>query len=756
MTFQTTIQNLQPNREAIRQHLEFMFGDAGDYCDGKVEVTTINKATSKVYSGWFDADDQALDKAADYAARENAAAGNNVYVGAALRDPLALPSGRGHDDDFYALTAVYVDLDDKAAVDKAAGRWADNIPTMIVATGQHPHPRLQGFWKLAEPITDPDEVRATLQGLARRLDGDTTVTNPSRIMRLAGSIAWPAKQGRVTELTQIVPINNPPKAPYSLEQIHRWAPALPWGEAAAQSSVQATDIQRSSGMLGMPTGDVEDGREKYMRDTILAVFIELVGTTGSIPTAQELFDAAWPQYEQHVSFDRPGRGPDEFRQKCQYIINRFYAGRLPRLKTEDDVVAAYQAKQKAADQAQQQAAEQKAEERKQEAEATIVAKPYKFTPGNQIPQRQWVYGRHLIRRFVSATIAPGGVGKSMLTAVEAVALASGKPLMGVDIDRPHKVWLWNLEDPQEEIERRLTAIIEHYKLQDSLHLIEQNLWVNSGRDTRICVADYDEHGVLHVTPDIDVLAEQIFANGIDVITVDPFVSSHKVTENDNNAMDTVVKAWTRLAEKCNVAVELVHHTRKMGEAQVTAESARGGKALVDAARDVRVLNQMTEGEGEKLEVENHRLHVKVHSDKMNLAPPADKADWFKLVSVPLGNGPLGHEGDRVGVPVPWKPAELFDGITTEQILDVMQVIKDGATHLEEAPLWSPSKKGETNERWVGHAVMQVLEVSERRAGSMVTAWLNSGVLVETTTRYKRRNDAKAVVVDDAAITDWRT
>jgi hypothetical protein len=753
MTLSATVQPLfQPDRDAIRQHLGFVFGDAGEYSDGKVEIAIINKTTgNKVYSGWFDADSDGLGEAADYAARENATPGNNVYFGAALRDPLVLPTGRGSDDDFYALTAVYVDLDDLAAVEKAAARWADHMPAFLVATGTQPHARLQAWWPLQEPITDPDEVRSVLQGLARRLDGDTSVTNPGRIMRLAGSIAWAAKPGRVTEPTQIVPINHPPKGKYSVEQIKRWAPPLPFSTETSVQPVHTSDVQRATGLLGLPTGDIEDGREKYMRDTILAVFIEMVGTTGSIPTAQELNDEAWPQYAEHVSFSRPGRGPDEFAEKCQYTINRFHAGRLPKLKTEDDVVAAYNAKLKA-EQAKQ---EQVREERKAEAEETIQAKPYRFTPGHQIPQRQWVYGRHLIRRFVSATIAPGGVGKSMLTAVEAVAMACGKPLMDVYIDRPMKVWLWNLEDPQEEIERRLTAIVEHYKLQDSVHLIEQNLFVNSGRDTRICVADYDEHGVLNVTPDIEVLAAEIQRHGIDVITVDPFVSSHKVSENDNGAMDTVVKAWTRLAEQCNVAVELVHHTRKMGDAQVTAESARGGKALVDAARDVRVLNQMTENEGATLEVENHRLHVKVHSDKMNLAPPADKADWFKLVSVSLGNGPLGNEGDRVGVPVPWKPAELFDGITTQQILEVMQAIKDGATHLEESPMWSPSKRGENNERWVGNAVMQVLGISEKRAAKMVTAWLDSGVLADTTFTYKRRKDTKGVVVDDAVVAEWR-
>ena len=54
---------------------------------------------------------------------------------------------------------------------------------------------------------------------------------------------------------------------------------------------------------------------------------------------------------------------------------------------------------------------------------------------------------------------------------------------------------------------------------------------------------------------------------IDVIVIDPFVSSHEVPENDNTAQDMVVKEWGRVADRGNCAVHLVDHTRKMGSAR---------------------------------------------------------------------------------------------------------------------------------------------------------------------------------------------
>ena len=38
---------------------------------------------------------------------------------------------------------------------------------------------------------------------------------------------------------------------------------------------------------------------------------------------------------------------------------------------------------------------------------SLVATPYRWTDPAEIPRRQWVYGRHLLRKFVSVTVAPG-------------------------------------------------------------------------------------------------------------------------------------------------------------------------------------------------------------------------------------------------------------------------------------------------------------------------------------------------------------
>ena len=75
----------------------------------------------------------------------------------------------------------------------------------------------------------------------------------------------------------------------------------------------------------------------------------------------------------------------------------------------------------------------------------------------ELPRREWVYGRHLVRGFVSCTIAPGGIGKTALLCAEALAMVTGRPLLGDAPQGRLRVWLVNLEDPIDELRRRIAA-----------------------------------------------------------------------------------------------------------------------------------------------------------------------------------------------------------------------------------------------------------------------------------------------------------
>ena len=292
--------------------------------------------------------------------------------------------------------------------------------------------------------------------------------------------------------------------------------------------------------------------------------------------------------------------------------------------------------------------------------ATITATPYVWADPEGIPPRDWIFGKHMVRKFVSATIAPGGVGKSSLIIAEALSIVTGRALLSDYAPRPGRVWLYNGEDPYDELQRRIQAACLHYRI--SREEIEGRLFVDSGRQMPIVIATEDRSGANIAVPVVDAVKATLLAHKIDVLMIDPFVSTHRVSENDNNKIEAVAWEWAKIADACDCAIELVHHSRKTGGNEVTAEHSRGASALLGKARSVRVLNGMDSDYGAKAGVENHRLYFRVDNGKANMAPPSDAADWYRLEGVPLGNGTGERPQDEIGVVVPWTPPAIDDGL----------------------------------------------------------------------------------------------
>lgn len=137
------------------------------------------------------------------AARLNVNEGVNVFVGPGVRHPDTVKGRRADDKDVIYLPALYADLDDAGVAEAAAALYHHLKPTMIVTTGKVPHLRQQLWWKLDEPAKDLFQSSAQIKGITEILQGDASVHNPSRVMRLPGSIAWPKKDGRIEEMTSL-------------------------------------------------------------------------------------------------------------------------------------------------------------------------------------------------------------------------------------------------------------------------------------------------------------------------------------------------------------------------------------------------------------------------------------------------------------------------------------------------------------------------------------------------------------------------
>ena len=214
--------------------------------------------------------------------------------------------------------------------------------------------------------------------------------------------------------------------------------------------------------------------------------------------------------------------------------------------------------------------------------------------------------------------------------------------------------LFNGEDPRDEMILRIEAARRHYKLTaEDL----DGLFLDIGREQDLVVMREDRTGLKVCEPIVEAVVEQIVTNKIDVMIVDPFVSTHQVNENDNCAIDKVVKLWGQVADQTNCAIDIVHHLRKLNDRDPTIDDARGAVSLIGAARSVRVLGGMSDKQAKEagLDERDRFEYFYISIGKSNLTKRNSRLEWRHLESVPLGNGcGISRPQDFVGVVVPWK------------------------------------------------------------------------------------------------------
>ena len=301
-----------------------------------------------------------------------------------------------------------------------------------------------------------------------------------------------------------------------------------------------------------------------------------------------------------------------------------------------------------------------------------------------IPPRQFLHARHYIRGVVSATIAPTSVGKSQHAITDAIDMVLNAGLT---------VWYINLEDDKVELDRRVAATLVHRSKRPAD--LGGRLYISGSDGAPLVIAKADRD-VTEVDAELcSALVQQIVLKQVDVLIIDPFISAHQVSENNNNAIDRVVKALAAIARGCNIAIEVVHHARKGNGKETTMDDGRGASALTAAVRSARVLNQMTPAEAAKCGIPDNerKSYVRVAMEKSNLGKLAACPQWFRLVSVTLPNG------DDIGVVEGWNwPAT--DAASTHELADILAAQEIIAKH-------DYKLRRNTGQEWVGLHIARV-------------------------------------------------
>jgi hypothetical protein len=669
---------MEPNVATMHEFMERIFG--GDRLDGLhnglIEVAYTSPTGQIDRAQHFGTDE--LDHAVEFAARVNRISGTNVYVGMALRRPDIKLHHRTGKANLLGVTALWVDWDAPGAADAARERSAFCRPNAVTVTGRKPHKRAQGLWLTTEAMTDVGEIEAALKNIQVALGGDPAVVDASRVMRLPGSIAWPKKEGRVVEMTELVANFDDRPRVYPTEQLLRvFKPKSAGGEAPDQPEPTKTD-----GAAGTADADPHAKNPFTGQFDPQALLKAIRPGNWYLPVRDFIAHMVGRGQRDWVILKllEPYCDPDHqgLRPETMIVQTRQKYGRPePDFTAEFDLAGSGAAG----------------------GESALDVEPL-ATPDlgpDHIPMRQWLAKYLLLLGNTTMLVAPGGQGKSTFTIQLGLSIAAGRSWGPLNVARGGgAVWIWNNEDDIDELNRRIYAASKTMGI--PLKDVVGRFYRNSGAEKRLMVAGPGPNGTLVRMPVVDDLIQHIKARDIRLLVVDPFVATHSLNENDNVHMEFVAGIWREIAKAAGCAVLIVHHTSKPPQGDSgghvgNQHSARGASALMAAARVGVTLMPMSDNDAERLfgkrNDDRKTRMVRLDSAKANLSAPSDRAIWFEKQGVDIGNGAGMLAGDEVGVLV-WRDmtewqnaaarnAQDEDDALKEMVADIMTPVAPGDT-----------------------------------------------------------------------------
>jgi hypothetical protein len=650
-----------------------------------------------------------LEDAIDHIKAMNAAKQNVYMVINPIDGTKPVEAGKAATDaDILAATYCFADGDDAQGM-KNIMEFAGPRFTMSVKTGTAPHVRGHAYWELEEPVYNLDAWRGVQRAIASRLETDQVVVNPSRIMRVAGTISWPndKKQARgyVSELVTMRTEFSDDREPIGFERLVQVfgsnATPKPLAEGTFNIDLGQQAMDRALAEQSIMAG--QDWHHNIVR--LVGSYVSRGLTDGEIHSLTDKFTLG-------------GYSADDTQREVQVAIDGARAkGWTP---APDPVVAMMAAQIPQADYQEPDELQKVMTAARKEVE---IKWPTLLTEFDEmlLPRRHWLYGTSYIRGYISVLASAGGVGKTSMTIVEALAMATGRPLLGETVHEQGNVWLINLEDPRSELLMRTLAAMKHYGL--SKKDVYGKIFLDGEDDIKMVMAAEGRDGLVTNDALAEYVLNKIISEKITAVIIDPFVSVSQVNENSNTSIQVVVAMFRAIARNANCSITLVHHTRKGNGDDATVDSIRGAGSLISAARVARVINKVSVDDAMQLGFPEDQATgiFRVDDAKQNLAAATEKSVYRRIIGVQIANG------EWVGTCVSIDKPDHFDGITTKDAMRVQRAVGKQSES-------DPYRENVQSKQWVGIAVAKELGIdldeqsNKVRVKAIVRTWVKTDVL----------------------------
>ena len=283
-----------------------------------------------------------------------------------------------------------------------------------------------------------------------------------------------------------------------------------------------------------------------------------------------------------------------------------------------------------------------------------------FDPA-KIPRREWLIAGRYARGEGTALVGPPGTNKSMLFLSDAVAIASGTPIIAGERVERGGVLILVGEDSRRDVEARVAAICQRHgiapaALAGRLHIVYQ---------TEVDPVGYT---LARMEGDLAALNARMFRwlksfPDVAAIFIDPLSAWSHVLENSNDALRVVLLALRNLAASTGAAVAFDHHINKVSMADDpethvrNLAAVRGGTYISADMRWGLTMARInaTTAEAHGIPAAERRLYRRLDYLKASYGPDGDgdaPHALFKIETVRIANG------EDVGALVPVDVAAL--------------------------------------------------------------------------------------------------
>lgn len=339
---------------------------------------------------------------------------------------------------------------------------------------------------------------------------------------------------------------------------------------------------------------------------------------------------------------------------------------------------------------------------------------------SKLPVRPWAVPGYALRGAVTLVVGPPSAKKSTLMLTWSCAYALGRPHGNFRPVTDGTVVVYNCEDNRDEQRRRLSAVLRQF---EAGPVDIKGLIVRTGPDGLGTLFARDaERGCVVNTPSMVALRSLLAERRPGLLIADPLAELHDAGENDNTALRVIIAEFRALAIEFDLAVILVHHSRKGTVSPGDPDSARGGSSIIGAARVVLTCLTMSEEDAEAFGLPKDRksrsYFMRLDDAKQNYAGIGD-AQWYETTLYTLGNGEI------VPSLASWQPPDMWAAISTmvaNQILDEIDVGLESGTRR-----YTHVSAAEDRAAWK-IVTRFVPSLNEKQARKVILTYVDNGVL----------------------------